>query len=208
MSYIILDRAALEKRAARTSDPRHRYYAALLNASAFDDYVRAIKGETPVYPRTFGKGRVPITPMQEYRYARDRRKWITEAFPTPSQKNTLKDFNEAFARDLDAASRRSPEERKQRLARASKTPKRITVTTTVFARNADVVLQVLDRANGQCEGCSQVAPFRRKSDNSPYLEVHHVVHLADGGEDTVDNALALCPNCHRRRHFGPADSAT
>jgi 5-methylcytosine-specific restriction protein A len=28
------------------------------------------------------------------------------------------------------------------------------------------------------------------------------VMLAEGGEDTVENALALCPNCHRRLHFG------
>jgi len=46
------------------------------------------------------------------------------------------------------------------------------------------------------------APFLRKKDQSPYLEVHHMIQLADGGEDTTENAVALCPNCHRQLHFG------
>jgi len=26
--------------------------------------------------------------------------------------------------------------------------------------------------------------------------------LAEGGKDTVENAAALCPNCHKEAHFG------
>ena len=33
-----------------------------------------------------------------------------------------------------------------------------------------------------------------------YLECHHVKLLARGGEDIIDNAVALCPNCHRKMH--------
>lgn len=33
-------------------------------------------------------------------------------------------------------------------------------------------------------------------------EVHHKVPLSAGGDDTVENAIALCPNCHRKAHFG------
>ncbi|CAH7245263.1 e14 prophage; 5-methylcytosine-specific restriction enzyme McrA (fragment) [Vibrio chagasii] len=58
------------------------------------------------------------------------------------------------------------------------------------------------RANGTCEICYKPAPFIRKTDNTPYLEVHHKLPLAQGGPDTVDNVLALCPNCHRQAHFG------
>ncbi|MDH7515993.1 MAG: HNH endonuclease, partial [Bacteroidota bacterium] len=65
-----------------------------------------------------------------------------------------------------------------------------------------VIAEVLARANGICESCRQPAPFRRASDGSPYLEVHHRVWLSRGGEDTVSNAVALCPNCHRRMHYG------
>ncbi|HXU34436.1 MAG TPA: HNH endonuclease [Thermoanaerobaculia bacterium] len=34
------------------------------------------------------------------------------------------------------------------------------------------------------------------------MEVHHRIRLAYGGEDTVENAVALCPNCHREAHHG------
>jgi len=37
---------------------------------------------------------------------------------------------------------------------------------------------------------------------TPYLEVHHRVPLAENGEDTVENAVAICPNCHRKAHDG------
>jgi 5-methylcytosine-specific restriction protein A len=78
----------------------------------------------------------------------------------------------------------------------------VLATVAVYERNADVIAEVLLRANGTCERCGNSAPFLRKSDGSPYLEVHHKVRLADGGDDTVENAIAICPNCHRRAHFG------
>ena len=68
-------------------------------------------------------------------------------------------------------------------------------------RNPDVVVEALLRANGVCERCKKPAPFARRSDGTPYLEVHHRIPLAVGGEDTVENAIALCPNCHRAAHY-------
>jgi predicted HNH restriction endonuclease len=91
--------------------------------------------------------------------------------------------------------------RLKRLREAPAQPERVTVFANVFIRNPDVVSEVLFRAKGMCEGCRSPAPFNRSSDGSPYLEVHHRVHLSQGGSDTVENALALCPNCHRQRHF-------
>ena len=57
------------------------------------------------------------------------------------------------------------------------------------------------RAGGTCEGCGAKAPFVSE-DGSPFLEVHHLVRLADDGPDTPENVAALCPNCHRRVHHG------
>ena len=85
---------------------------------------------------------------------------------------------------------------------APKKPESISVTIKVYVRNPDVVAAVLARAKGVCEGCKKPAPFIRAKDNSPYLEVHHKIQLAKGGEDTVLNAIALCPNCHREYHYG------
>lgn len=94
------------------------------------------------------------------------------------------------------------DQRKARLTSATRLPRRIEVTTTVFDRNPDVVAEVLSRAKGVCDKCNKPAPFYRRTDGTPYLEVHHLIHLAVGGEDTVENAVALCPNCHREKHYG------
>lgn len=99
------------------------------------------------------------------------------------------------------ASRKTPEQRQAYLTLAPKIPRKVTVTSVGFLRNAYVIAEVLLRANGHCERCQSAAPFMRRKDGSPYLEVHHRVRLADGGEDTVENALALCPNCHRQEHY-------
>ena len=93
-------------------------------------------------------------------------------------------------------------QRLARLAQANKTPEAVQVISKGFKRNPDVVAEVLYRADGICEECHQPAPFMRASDGTPYLEVHHVKTLADGGNDSVDNAIAVCPNCHRKLHFG------
>jgi len=70
----------------------------------------------------------------------------------------------------------------------------------VYQRDPKVSAWVLDRANGICESCEAEAPFRT-DDGRSFLEVHHLVRLADGGADTVENTVAVCPNCHRALHF-------
>lgn len=57
----------------------------------------------------------------------------------------------------------------------------------------------LARASGVCEGCKDPAPFKTRQ--GPFLEVHHVYRLSDGGPDHPANVIALCPNCHRRAHY-------
>ena len=92
--------------------------------------------------------------------------------------------------------------RQARLQAAPKKPRESKTSITVYSRNPDVVAETLLRANGVCEKCNQAAPFLRAKDNTPYLEVHHIALLSNGGEDTVENTLALCPNCHRKLHYG------
>jgi 5-methylcytosine-specific restriction protein A len=52
----------------------------------------------------------------------------------------------------------------------------------------------------QYERDEAVAEYVKRVAAGPYLESHHVVHLAQGGPDSIDNAIALCPNCHRKMH--------
>ena len=111
---------------------------------------------------------------------------------------------EASTREADSV---SDDVLSERLASAPKVPERIQIASTGFRRNPGVVIAVLRRAKGACERCGSPAPFLRQSDGSPYLEIHHWLPLADGGEDSVENAAALCPNCHREEHFGQSASA-
>ncbi len=113
----------------------------------------------------------------------------------------VKENEIALQNDVDA-SLQDRASRLHRLETASKVPTKRLVIREEYDRNSDVIAEVLDRANGYCESCNEKAPFNRLRDNRPYLEVHHIVRLADGGDDSVQNAEALCPNCHRKKHYG------
>lgn len=68
-----------------------------------------------------------------------------------------------------------------------------------FARNEYIREYAKIRANGICELCESPAPFIDIY-GKPFLETHHVIFLSKGGEDSIDNVAALCPNCHRKIH--------
>lgn len=55
-------------------------------------------------------------------------------------------------------------------------------------------------ANGVCQLCDNPAPFVKPS-GEPYLESHHIKPLSEGGSDSIENVIALCPNCHRKMHI-------
>lgn len=115
---------------------------------------------------------------------------------------TLNSILDEFNLEVIKALKDSPENRKRRLENAPKKPEKKTVEITIYNRSPYVVAGVLERAKGICERCKSTAPFNKKSDGSPYLEVHHRVPLSENGDDAVENAVALCPNCHRELHFG------
>lgn len=75
----------------------------------------------------------------------------------------------------------------------------------VYYRSMLIVAYARKRADGTCEACSSPAPFATAV-GDPFLEVHHLDRLADGGADRCDKVAAICPNCHRRIHYG-ADGA-
>ncbi len=81
-------------------------------------------------------------------------------------------------------------------------PSKAKDSSSRFVRDPAVIAWVLNEAAGYCEICGRAAPFSR-ADGQPYLEVHHVRPLGEGGPDTIDNAAACCPNCHRQLHHDP-----
>lgn len=66
--------------------------------------------------------------------------------------------------------------------------------------NAYVAELTIRRANGICQLCDLPAPFHNPK-NEPYLETHHIVWRSRGGHDSVENSVALCPNCHKKMHI-------
>lgn len=80
------------------------------------------------------------------------------------------------------------------------------ISSVVYNRSEKVKTATLNRAVGVCEFCKQKAPFTT-IDGKPYLEVHHVISLSNNGLDNTGNTLALCPNCHRRFHYGSSLTA-
>ncbi|QNL44546.1 HNH endonuclease [Oscillibacter hominis] len=89
--------------------------------------------------------------------------------------------------------------KKKALSKETKHPKSRIASTNTYERNAFVSEYAKRRAKGVCQLCAKEAPFMDKA-GSPYLETHHVVWLSKGGGDTIDNTVALCPNCHRKMH--------
>lgn len=122
--------------------------------------------------------------------------------PEKAVSDTFEGLIEAFDFAVEQSRKDEIEKRRQRLKTAEKEPKKRTVKTTVFDRNPDVVAERLYLANGFCQKCKEKAPFTRASNGQPYLEVHHIISLSNGGDDAVENTIALCPNCHRENHYG------
>lgn len=71
---------------------------------------------------------------------------------------------------------------------------------SVYPRSQEVREAVLRRAGGVCECCGQ--PGFKMENGAVFLETHHVVPLSEKGPDVEWNVVALCPNDHRRAHYG------
>jgi 5-methylcytosine-specific restriction protein A len=143
----------------------------------------------------------PLQEVQDDEDGRPRDVWIFPLKRKDGSTPVIPKFSldKTFERKVKKASALSLEELKSRASKSQSKPGSRVATTTTYQRNANVVNYTLKRADGVCELCEQTAPFKKKN-GKPYLEVHHVVQLANGGEDTIENAVALCPNCHRKMH--------
>jgi 5-methylcytosine-specific restriction protein A len=113
----------------------------------------------------------------------------------PILKKELIDKKDEFIRKK--IHRLSLEELEFRAIHSHKESGRREVVTGVYERDPSVSEYAKLRANGICQLCNQPAPFKNL-DGEPYLETHHIIQLANGGPDTIENVAALCPNCHRK----------
>ncbi|MBX8456246.1 HNH endonuclease [Apilactobacillus kunkeei] len=73
------------------------------------------------------------------------------------------------------------------------------VKSQIFERDIYIAEYVKKIANGHCQLCDQPAPFIDDK-GTPFLHSHHIKYLSEGGLDTIDNSIAVCPNCHAKIH--------
>jgi 5-methylcytosine-specific restriction protein A len=97
------------------------------------------------------------------------------------------------------ARRKSDEELTQQASNAPKQAGQRRTSATQYQRSEAISEYTKRRANGHCDLCGQPAPFEDR-EGRPFLESHHIEWLARGGEDSISNTVALCPNCHRKMH--------
>ncbi|MEW6368773.1 MAG: HNH endonuclease signature motif containing protein [Acidobacteriota bacterium] len=139
------------------------------------------------------------TPSKPYYYrfldssgARQVRGWLTTISKSLGQHALQKLLAEQSLDELLAAALRS----------ASDTLPTLLRTSSYQYRSALIKAYAKRRANGSCEACGAHAPFVT-IDGEAFLEVHHIRDLRkDSGPDSPKNVAAICPNCHRRAHFG------
>ncbi|MYL56178.1 HNH endonuclease [Virgibacillus halodenitrificans] len=97
------------------------------------------------------------------------------------------------------AKKMSDDELKKRAKIPAGKPSSRISNVEIFERDEYVVEYAKRWAKGYCQLCEKAAPFLDKQ-GEPYLHTHHINWLSRGGEDTVENVIALCPNCHERMH--------
>lgn len=127
---------------------------------------------------------------------------LAEAVVPDVTRRSSSPIADPFDDEVQQSRRDSSAARQKRLRSAKPKPRMVAKVVYVFERNPDVVAEVLEMAKGVCGICGRRAPFMRARDGTPYLEVHHRIMLSSGGDDTVANAVAACPNCHREEHYG------
>jgi hypothetical protein len=90
----------------------------------------------------------------------------------------------------------------QEAGRRPERPRASPAATRVFERSALIVAIARIRANHRCEVPDCQHPLFLCTDGRMYSEVHHIVPLGEGGEDTPTNVACVCPAHHREAHVG------
>ncbi len=84
-------------------------------------------------------------------------------------------------------------------------PNRKEFLVETFARDRGWVKEAKEKFGLYClhPGCLNTF---KKQDGLPYIEVHHIVPLFEGGEDAIWNLAVICAHHHKMAHF--ADDVT
>ncbi len=136
----------------------------------------------------------PFTSRQNDEEGNERSVWIFPIKPATDMEEVIESIDDATVKVL------SNEELKRNYEKIDGKRSAKVRETKVYARNPYLKELVKRIAEGKCQFCGNDAPFVDQK-GEPYLEEHHVQALADGGLDTMNNVVAICPNCHRKMHI-------
>ena len=80
-------------------------------------------------------------------------------------------------------------------------PHKVVQKIYTYPRNNTLKNYIKRRSNYSCEmpDCNYMA-FTKET-GEKYIEIHHIIPLSEGGEDSISNTVSLCPNCHRELHY-------
>ena len=80
-------------------------------------------------------------------------------------------------------------------------PQQVQQIVNTYPRNNTLKNYIKRRSSYSCEMPNCNYQGFHKDNREQYIEVHHIIPLSEGGEDSIWNTVALCPNCHRALHY-------
>lgn len=154
-----------------------------------------------------GPVKLAKAPYQEKQEGKDKKERLVWIFPIKLQDESKKsvpyisELMELYQVRERKSTRKTNEEIKNKNSiYIGKSGSSRETISTVYERDPDIIEYAKRRANGTCELCENKLDFMDK-EGRPFLETHHIEWLSNGGEDTIANTVALCPNCHKRMHI-------
>lgn len=144
---------------------------------------------------------IPYSEIQPDKLSNPRKVYVFPVKLASGERQVRKEDRESVESVRVRKARKLTVEELQALAaKGRKAATRYQQKSTSYERNIWVAELAKRLAKGQCQLCLKPAPFNNAK-GDPYLETHHIVWLSKDGDDTPDNTVALCPNCHKKMHI-------
>lgn len=86
-----------------------------------------------------------------------------------------------------------------------KEPNKQEYVRETFARDRGWVYEAKEKFGHYClhPNCNNTF---NKQDGLPYIEVHHIIPLYEGGEDAIWNLVVVCAHHHKMAHFADVET--
>lgn len=184
------------------SGPRPRVWLKVVRVAAKileRDTIARTKGLEAVGP--IGFGNATNFQLSEAEARELNRSWYDRTAPRSEEQARAEPDEQAASLEQSPLARLLEQYHERSNSRTSQ-PRRSQATAVIFERDAYVVAIARVRARFRCElpGC-QTTSFLTDS-GTPYCEVHHILPLAEGGVDAIENAACVCSQHHRELHVG------